>query len=113
VPLFLLATGAIFLAARFWKAEVWRWEPSVAGLLVYASVFPSALGYCLWEAGMRRGSLPVLGAASYLLPVTSTLFTCWYLHVPATADLLIGSTVVVAGAVLSRKAIVEAPLSAR
>ena len=102
VPVFLLATGVLAGAARGVLGEASRWDGALTVPLIYACVFPSAVAYSLWEAGMRRGSVPVLAAASYLLPLGSVLFACWYLGVPPTGNLLAGAALVVAGAVLSR-----------
>ena len=71
--------------------------------LIYATVFPTALAYFCWEVGMKRGNQLLLGALSYLIPVTSTLFACWYLSVAPRPNLLIGCVLCVAGSFLSRQ----------
>lgn len=105
VSLFLVVIGLAALAARQATGEVSHWDAATIGWFVYASIFPSALGYFLWETGMRAGKIPVLASASYLLPVTSTLFTCLLLNVPPTGRVLAGAALVVAGAVLSGLAV--------
>ena len=107
VPVFHGVTGLVFLAARFLVGETSQWSASVAWPLVYATVFPTALGYVLWETGMTRGDKTFVSAASYLLPIGSVLFACWYLRVAPGANLLVGCVLVVAGAVLSKRGIVE------
>lgn len=109
VPVFHGVTGVVFLAARFLAGETSQWSAAVAPALVYATVFPTALGYVLWETGMTRGDKTFVSAASYLLPVASVLFACWYLRVAAGANLLVGCALVVAGAVLSKISIADEP----
>jgi drug/metabolite transporter (DMT)-like permease len=105
VGTFLLATGLLSAGARFAAGEVWQWQASLAAPLIYAAVFPSAVAYALWETAMRRGDVTLLGAASYLLPLASTAFSCWYLGVAPRGSLFAGAVLVMAGAVLSKCAI--------
>ena len=107
MPLFLAATGLVMLAGRLLSGETSRWDAGAAGTLAYAIVFPNALGYVLWEWAMRKGDVALLAAASYALPLVSTLFACWLLQTPVHSNLLVGALLVVTGAVLSRSGVVE------
>ena len=109
IPVFHIATGVVFLAARFLVGETSQWTAAVAWPLAYATVLPTALAYVLWETAMTRGDKTLVSSVSYLLPVGSVLFACWYLHVAPGANLLIGCALVVAGAVLSKISIADAP----
>jgi drug/metabolite transporter (DMT)-like permease len=102
VPLFQLATGLIFFILQMAGGAKAVWTTAIIGPLVYYMVFVTALGYLLWDFAMQKGKVVLLGIASYLLPLVSTLFAGWYFHEPVGWSLLAGAVLVMLGAVLSR-----------
>lgn len=71
---FCLAS-ALLAAICHVALETWVWPAGFAGWLavVLLGVFPTGLAFYVWDLGMKRGDIQVLGAASYATPVISTL----------------------------------------
>nr|WP_280514471.1 EamA family transporter [Chthonobacter albigriseus] len=71
---FCLATAAlslvchVFLETTVWPVGAFQW--TMVGLL---AVFPVGLAFFVWDFGVKRGDIQVLGAAAYAAPVLSTL----------------------------------------
>ena len=72
---FCLATGLLAgvchwaLEAPVWPAGAGEWL-AILGL----AALPLGLAFFVWDHGIKRGDIQVLGAASYLSPLFSTLF---------------------------------------
>lgn len=113
VPVFLLLSGLAFGVMHLLSTEQPRWSGRTALELVYAGLFPGLLAYTFWEAGMRRGRIALIVAASYVTPLLSTIISCLYLGVPMGAGLWVACGLVVVGAVLSSLAIQPARPAAR
>jgi drug/metabolite transporter (DMT)-like permease len=107
VPVFLLGVGAIFLAMRFLNHEQSSWNRSVVVSLLYSILFPSAVSYLFWEIAVQKGDFVLLGALSYLVPLVSTLFACWYLSQPAGWPLVAGSIIIILAALLCKRGVTE------
>lgn len=108
VPVFLLASGLALGAMYLFAGEPMHWGRRAAAELLYAALFPGLLAYLFWEIAMRRGRMGLVVAVSYLTPLLATMVTCYYLSVPLGAGLLTACGLVVAGAVLSSRAVGEA-----
>jgi len=71
---FCLATALLSIPCHLafeetvWPKGALQWA-AVAGL----GVFPVGLAFFVWDHGVKRGDIQVLGAASYLSPLLSTL----------------------------------------
>lgn len=110
VPVFLLATGLVLLAA--WWADGIRpprqaWTPRSVLELVYLSIFPTLLAYVFWDIAMRKGNVVLVNSLSFLIPLISTAVSCVYLRVHAGPGLWIASGLVVAGAIGCRMSITD------
>jgi drug/metabolite transporter (DMT)-like permease len=103
--LFFLIVAVIAAGVRFAAHEHSMPSATVMMPVLYAGLVPAGIGYLLWEIGMKRGDITLLASASYLLALTSTLFTCWYLHVALGANLLIGALLTVVGALLTNRGV--------
>lgn len=71
---FCLATGLLSLAAHAAFEETVL--PAGAGqwaMVALLAVFPVGLAFFVWDHGVKRGDIQVLGAAAYAAPVLSTL----------------------------------------
>ena len=108
VPLFLLATGLLLMAARAAHAEPARWTVPAALEVLYAAVVPMLLGYMLWDIAVRRGNLPLVAALSYATPVLSIVFTSLYLDVPLARAHWAACGLVVGGALCCKLAVRDA-----
>lgn len=107
VPIFLLLSGALLgLLHLAWPAQA-HWTRRAVIEIGYAALFPSLLAYTFWEAAMRRGRISVVVPASYFTPLLATIVSCYYLGVPMGAGLWLACGLVVAGAILSSRAVFE------
>jgi drug/metabolite transporter (DMT)-like permease len=107
VPIFLLATGLVLAVLLLFHPEKSIWTPRACCELAYMSVFPGLLAYVFWERAMRTGNMPLVAALANLTPLISTAISCLYLGVPLGATLLAACLMVVTGAFLCKKAILE------
>jgi len=106
VPLFMLATAAIFGLARPFVLEPSDWSLRPILELLFLSIGPN-LGYFLWDAAMRRGDILLVATCSYFTPLLSTLVTCLYLGATARPKLWTGCVLVIAGAVICKRSVRE------
>ena len=107
VPVFLLASGLAMGVLYLFSTDQMHWSPRVKLELLYASLLPGLLAYTFWEIAMRRGRMGLVVAVSYLTPLLATVVTCAYLGVPLGMGLLTACGLVVAGAILSSRAVGE------
>ncbi|PKN95413.1 MAG: EamA family transporter [Chloroflexi bacterium HGW-Chloroflexi-6] len=107
VPLFLLASGLVFLILRGLSGELSRWDWGLVLPLLYMAVFPAWLGYQLWDIAMQRGDMPLVTAFSYFTPLLSTLISLLVLQVQPSPLLGLAALLVTGGAVVSKLAIVD------
>ena len=109
VPVFLLASGLVFMIIRPFFHEEAQWSIPALLELSYMVLVPTLLAYSLWDIAMRRGNMILIAAVSYLTPVLSTAISCVYLGVLPHWSLWAGCVLVTAGAVLSRISVREVP----
>ncbi len=104
VAVFLPATALVLVLVAGLRDEQRAWsgrgavEVLVLGLATWAA-------YTLWDGAMRRGNVVLVAAASYLTPLLSTLVSCLYLAVVPGAQLWLGCGLLVAGSLLSWRAL--------
>jgi drug/metabolite transporter (DMT)-like permease len=71
---FCLATAVLSLVAHglfettVWPATGFQWS-----MVLLLAAFPVGLAFFVWDHGVKRGDIQVLGAAAYAAPVLSTL----------------------------------------
>lgn len=106
-PIFLLATGAALAVIHIARGGTFRLptQPRPLAELAYLTIFPTLLAYVFWDVSMRRGQIVLVTSLSFLTPLLSTIITCVYLGVPMATDLLVASGLVIAGAIICKKAI--------
>jgi drug/metabolite transporter (DMT)-like permease len=61
---------------------------------------PVGAAFFLWDIGVKRGNIRVLGAAAYLAPFLSTLLLIGFGHARLSTDVALGGLLIVGGAVL-------------
>ncbi|WP_298960168.1 EamA family transporter [uncultured Methylobacterium sp.] len=99
---FCLATAALSLACHLavedtvWPAGAGQWA-AVAAL----GVGPVGAAFYLWDIGMKRGDIRLLGVASYAAPVLSTLVLVAAGYAPATWNLALACGLIVMGALVA------------
>lgn len=100
---FCLATSALSFAAHLAlestvmpRGSEWL---AIAGL----GLGPVGLAFFLWDIGVKRGDLPVLGAASYAAPLLSTLVLIGAGRAEPTWTVAIACLLITCGASLAAK----------
>lgn len=99
VALFCLATAGlsafahILLEQTVWPNGIWGWA-SVIGL----GLGPVGLAFYLWDIGMKRGNIQMLGVASYAAPLLSTLLLIATGAAPLTLNVIIAAILITGGA---------------
>ncbi len=97
---FCAATAGLALVCHL-GFEPTRW-PSGAGwwAVLGLGLGPVGAAFFLWDVGVKRGNLRVLGVASYLAPFLSTLLLVWFGHAKLSLDIAVAGCLIVGGAVL-------------
>jgi len=104
VPLFLIVTGVVIFILSLNSAETSQWNGNVFGEIAVLAIATLA-GYELWDRSMRRGNITAVAAFSYLTPLFSTVFSVIYLSVIPSVNLFTGCALLIAGSILSWKAV--------
>jgi drug/metabolite transporter (DMT)-like permease len=72
--------------------------------VILLGVGPVGLAFFVWDIGVKRGDIQLLGAASYAAPLLSTLVLVGVGTAPFTATLAVAALLVTSGAVLAARA---------
>jgi drug/metabolite transporter (DMT)-like permease len=106
VPLFVTATGLVFLLVRLLYPEDSAWSPHVILEIAFLGV-ATALAYLFWDVAMRRGDVVLVASFSYLTPFLATAAGCAYLWVRPGVKLWAGCLFIIGGSYLSWRSIDE------
>ena len=99
---FCLATAALSLVCHLlfetavWPANATQWLAVLA-----LGLGPVGLAFYVWDIGMKRGDIRLLGVASYAAPVLSTLILVVAGYAEATLSLGLACALIVAGALVA------------
>jgi len=101
---FCLAT-ALLAAICHLVLEVTVWpETPVQWLAIVAlGIGPVGIAFFVWDIGMKRGDIRVLGAASYATPLLSTAFLIIAGFAKPTATLAIAAALIAGGGLIAAK----------
>jgi drug/metabolite transporter (DMT)-like permease len=102
--LFIPAAGVALSITWLSLARPVSWTAQAAGEAITLGVLTTA-AYALWDTAMRRGNVTAVAACSYLTPLLSTLVSCAYLGLRASAGLWVGCGLIVAGSLLSWRSV--------
>ncbi|WP_055045301.1 aromatic amino acid exporter YddG [Devosia sp. A16] len=94
----LAAICHLLLEQTVWPATAWQWA-ALLGL----GLGPVGLAFYVWDIGVKRGDIQVLGAASYSAPLLSTLILILTGYATYSHVILIACLLITAGAVLAAK----------
>jgi drug/metabolite transporter (DMT)-like permease len=101
---FCLATallGAFFhlmFEQTVWPDDVAQWLAVLA-----LGLGPVGAAFYVWDIGMKRGDIRILGAAAYAAPVLSTLFLVLAGFAEATLSLVLAALLIAGGGLLAAK----------
>lgn len=101
---FCLATALLAAICHFvLEATVWP-ETAMQWLAIVAlGIGPVGIAFFVWDIGMKRGDIRVLGAASYATPVLSTAFLILAGYAKPTATLVIAAALIAGGGLIAAK----------
>jgi drug/metabolite transporter (DMT)-like permease len=93
----VLAAGChLLLEQTVWPDNLWQWAAIVA-----LGLGPVGLAFYVWDIGVKKGDIQVLGAASYSAPLLSTLILIASGYAAYSHAVLIACLLITAGAVLA------------
>jgi drug/metabolite transporter (DMT)-like permease len=96
---FCIATSALSLVCHLaFEATVWPAGAAQWAALIALGLGPVGLAFYLWDIGVKRGDIRLLGVASYAAPVLSTLFLVLAGYADPTPALALACALIVAGA---------------
>jgi drug/metabolite transporter (DMT)-like permease len=99
---FCLATAALSLPCHLlFETTVWPQGTGQWGAVVGLAVFPLGLAFFAWDRGVKRGDIQVLGAASYLAPLLSTLLLIVTGHGTLDASIGFAAAAITLGAIVA------------
>jgi len=101
---FCLAT-ALLAALVHGMVETTVW-PETAGqwlAIIALGIGPVGAAFFVWDIGMKRGDIRVLGAASYATPLLSTAFLIFAGYAQATATIAISAILIAGGGLIAAK----------
>jgi drug/metabolite transporter (DMT)-like permease len=101
---FCLAT-AVLAAIAHGLLETTVWPDGAAQWLAIAAlgIGPVGLAFYVWDIGMKRGDIRVLGAAAYATPLLSTTFLILAGFAKPTAALAVAAVLIAGGGLIAAK----------
>ena len=101
---FCLVTAALAAVChRLFETTVWPAGASEVAAIVGLGLGPVGLAFYVWDYGVKRGDIRLLGVASYAAPVLSTLILVAAGFAPATASLGLACAAIVGGALVASR----------
>jgi drug/metabolite transporter (DMT)-like permease len=105
VAVFCLATAALSLPAHFfWEETAWPATPLGWGAVALLGLGPVGLAFYVWDVGVKRGDIQLLGTASYAAPLLSTLALMAAGMAEFTWALALAALMIVGGAAIAARA---------
>jgi drug/metabolite transporter (DMT)-like permease len=99
---FCLATAALSLVChRVFETSVWPATTAQWLAILALGLGPVGAAFYVWDIGMKRGDIRLLGVASYAAPVLSTLILVLAGYAPATLTLAVSCGLIVLGALIA------------
>lgn len=94
----LAAICHVALETTVWPETIAQWLAIIA-----LGIGPVGIAFFVWDIGMKRGDIRVLGAASYATPVLSTAFLVLAGYAKPTATLAIAAALIAGGGLIAAK----------
>jgi drug/metabolite transporter (DMT)-like permease len=99
---FCLATAALSLVCHVvFETTVWPSTTTQWLAILALGLGPVGAAFYVWDIGMKRGDIRLLGVASYAAPVLSTLILVLAGYAPATLTLAMSCALIVLGALIA------------
>jgi drug/metabolite transporter (DMT)-like permease len=99
---FCLATAALSLLCHLaFETTIWPQAATERLAILALGLGPVGLAFYVWDIGMKRGDIRLLGVASYAAPVLSTLVLVAAGYAEATRSLALACALIVTGALVA------------
>jgi drug/metabolite transporter (DMT)-like permease len=99
---FCLATSALSLVCHLlFETTVWPASTAQWLAILALGIGPVGAAFYVWDIGMKRGDIRLLGVASYAAPVLSTLILVLAGYAEPTLTLALSCALIVAGALVA------------
>jgi drug/metabolite transporter (DMT)-like permease len=99
---FCLATAALSFACHLaFEATIWPADPTQWLAVLALGLGPVGLAFYVWDIGVKRGDIRLLGVASYAAPVLSTLILVLAGYAQATTAVALACALIVIGALVA------------
>jgi len=99
----LLAALLALICHLLFETTVWPLSATQLLALAGLGIGPTGAAFFLWDIGMKRGDIRLLGVASYAVPVLSTLVLVLAGAASASAALGLACALIVTGAVIAAR----------
>ena len=101
---FCLATALLAMLCHcIFETTVWPQTPAQWAAIAALGIGPVGIAFFAWDIGMKRGDIRVLGAASYVTPLLSTLFLIAAGYAQPTATLGIAAALIAGGGLIASR----------
>jgi drug/metabolite transporter (DMT)-like permease len=94
----LAALVHLMVETTVWPETIGQWLAIIA-----LGVGPVGAAFFVWDIGMKRGDIRVLGAASYATPLLSTAFLILAGFAQATATIAVAAVLIAGGGLIAAK----------
>jgi drug/metabolite transporter (DMT)-like permease len=102
VTVFCLATALLSVLSHLaFETTLWPATPLAWASVLGLGLFPVGLAFFTWDIGMKKGDIQLLGVASYLAPLLSTLALVIAGISQARPILLLAAVLIAAGAAIA------------
>lgn len=102
VAIFCLAAAALSLLAHLGLEEtVWPEGIIGWGSVIGLGLGPVGLAFYIWDVGVKKGDIQLLGVASYAAPMLSTIILIVAGYATASWSLLLAAVLITSGAALA------------
>lgn len=105
VAVYCLASAVLSVPAHLiWEQTAWPVGALGWGSTIALGLGPVGLAFYVWDIGVKRGDIQLLGVASYAAPLLSTLVLVLAGVAPLSWPLAISALLITAGAALAARA---------
>lgn len=102
VAVFCIAAAGLSLLAHLGLEEtVWPKDAIGWGSVIGLGLGPVGLAFYIWDIGVKKGDIQILGVASYAAPMLSTVILIFAGYATASWILLLAAALITSGAALA------------
>jgi len=105
IAVFCVATSLLSTIAHFvTETSVWPIEPTPWLAVIGLGIGPVGLAFFVWDIGVKKGNIQLLGVASYSAPLLSTIVLVYSGYAEVSISLGLATLLITLGAMLAARA---------